>query len=90
MTREKDKLVQQSEAQRNPYLARPEDFTIMSAADAAQKVLSGHGQRGENMRQYNRLLEERKRDAGKSTPTRKDVDLPAHGEDALLPVTRRR
>ena len=86
---EKDQLIHQSEAQHNPYLAKPEDFTIMSAADAAQKVLPGHGQRGENMRQYNRLLEERKRDAGKSTPTRKDVDLPAHGEAASLPVTRR-
>jgi hypothetical protein len=56
MNKEKDQLFEQTEAQRNPYLARPEDFEIMSAADAARRSLPGHSQSGDNLCQYLSLV----------------------------------
>jgi hypothetical protein len=56
MNKEKDQLFEQTEAQRNPYLARPEDFEIMSAADAARRSLPGQGQSGDNLCQYLSLV----------------------------------
>jgi hypothetical protein len=51
---EQNKLFEQSEAQRNPRLARPEDFKVTPALPLA-------GQRGETKTELFRLLEESKR-----------------------------
>ncbi len=77
MSNDKDKLIEQSESQRSPRLARPEDFTITSASEAANQRLPGHGQCGDNLRQYNQLLKEREQVAGKSKPTGKGAPVAA-------------
>lgn len=56
MEKEKDQKIQPTENQFNPYLCRPEDWTVMRADEAAQKKTPGHGQRGDGLREYNRLL----------------------------------
>jgi len=88
MNTDKDTLFEQTEAQRNPYLARPEDFEVMSPVEAAQRSLPGHGQCGNNFHQYNQLLKEREHVAGKSKPTGKGAPVVTSTDDARDPHTR--
>lgn len=54
----KDVLIELTESQRDPYLARPEDFEVMRPDEAAQLETPGHGQHGENSKELTRLLRE--------------------------------
>jgi hypothetical protein len=53
MSKERNQLVHQTEQQANPFLARPEDFTVVE--DDAQPF---HSQCGDSKREYARLLAE--------------------------------
>jgi hypothetical protein len=61
-----DQLFEQSESQRDPGKARPEDFTISTENNAA---VPGNGQRGDTAKEFNQLLAIRASKAGKSKPT---------------------
>jgi hypothetical protein len=50
MQKEKNARVELSPAQSNPSLARPEDFVVV------EDDLPGHGQCGNNQREYRKLL----------------------------------
>jgi hypothetical protein len=58
MSNYKDKRIEQTPAQRNPYEARPQDFQV-GGIDVA-----GHGQHGQNEGEYKKLLQQA--DHGKS------------------------
>ena len=54
MKDEKDRLVEQSESQRNPFLARPEDFEV--GKPGANTGMPGHGQHGDTVAEERALL----------------------------------
>ncbi len=64
--REQNRVIQQTEKQRNPYLCRPEDFKVTSAADAARATVPHHGQHGRN--EQERALLFREQDADGKSP----------------------
>jgi hypothetical protein len=66
MQTEQDKLIIQTESQRDPGRARPEDFQVSVENNA---VVPGHGQRGDTAQEFTRLLAIRASKAGKSHPT---------------------
>ena len=61
--KEQDRLIQQTPSQGNPYLAKPEDFAITTAADGARLAVPGHGQCGDTSGEYGRLLAEADKDS---------------------------
>jgi hypothetical protein len=69
INREKDKLIRQTDNQKNPGHAKPEDFEVTSAADAAQMEVPSHGQHGKNKAEYTALLPK-----SKLIPERNDVN----------------
>jgi hypothetical protein len=56
--KEQNKLVEQSEGQRNSYILRGQDFTVTTASQAAKKSLEGGGQCGDSQTEYKQLLDE--------------------------------
>lgn len=74
--------------QQNPYLARPEDFDVMTPAEAATKKVPGHGQRGRNLREQNKLLREAFAKAGKAQWQGHGQELPTSVDDAGAPHTK--
>ena len=66
MTNEQDQVIELSPSQSNPGLADPADFTISS--DNSSDV-PGHGQRGNSVDEFIKLLAIRASKAGKSHPT---------------------
>jgi hypothetical protein len=72
MPKDKDHKIEPTENQCDPYLARPEQFQITRADEAATKRVPGHGQHGSNLREYKRLLKDPKRphhsDHGQTLP----------------------
>jgi hypothetical protein len=87
-TNRDEENIELSEAQQNPYLARPEDFVVGTGVDAAKRQLPGHGQCGDTLREYNHLLKQREQSAGKSKPVYKGVDLPTAPDEAGPPHTK--
>jgi hypothetical protein len=73
---DQDKKIEQSENQRDPYRARPEDFAVSEPDDIASLPVPFHGQCGDTTREYDRLLAVRASKAGKSKVTGQGVDLP--------------
>lgn len=57
MTNEKNKLFKQTDSQRSPGLARPEDFTVNSPD--TNKDYPFHGQRGDSKTECDALLKVR-------------------------------
>jgi hypothetical protein len=79
---EQDQIIQLTEGQQNPYLARPEHFTISEPDQIASLPVPFHGQCGDTAREYKQLLAIRASKAGKSGVTGKGVDLPTATDDA--------
>jgi hypothetical protein len=65
MNNERNKMIEPTEAQFSPGLARPEDFEV-STPDQIARTVPGHGQRGKDKKEYNRLLQEAFAEPGKS------------------------
>jgi hypothetical protein len=76
MKNDKDKLIEQSEAQQSPRLAKAEDFKIKTADEAANQSVPGHGQHGQSAREYNALLKHGARQPGKSRFSGQGAPLP--------------
>ena len=73
MNNEQDQVITQTEAQRNPYLCRPEDFEISTGDQIASKPRPFHGQNGDSRREYERLLAIRHaKNKGSDLPTEVD------------------
>ena len=67
--REQGKTIEQTENQRNPFLARPEDFEVLSAEEAAKPMETPfHGQCGDSESEYRRLSKETEGLTGEGTP----------------------
>jgi hypothetical protein len=79
---QQDQVIQLTDSQQNPYLARPEDFKISEPDDIASRSVPFHGQCGDTTREYNRLLAIRESKAGKSKVTGKGPELPTATDDA--------
>lgn len=56
--KEQNQLIQQTEQQRNPGLAKPEDWTVTTASEAAKRQLPGDGHCGKDEAEYYKLLEQ--------------------------------
>jgi hypothetical protein len=71
-----DKLIELTEAQQNPGLARAEDFEVIDGG--APMAEPFHGQHGDSRAEYKRLLAQRDQDGkskpGSARPDRPDVD----------------
>jgi hypothetical protein len=67
---QQDELIEQTEAQRNPGLADPSDFKV-STGNSAE--VPGHGQRGDSVTEFKKLLAVRASKAGKSKPTNRGL-----------------
>jgi len=78
---EQDKKIELTPNQQNPYAARPEDFEVASPNAPSAMEVPAHGQRGDNAREEDRLLAER-RATGKGAP------LPTFVDDAKKPHTK--
>jgi hypothetical protein len=63
---QQDEVIQLTPSQTNPGLADPADFKVSTENSAD---VPGHGQRGSNMQEFNKLLAIRASKAGKSAPT---------------------
>lgn len=50
-----------TQEQENPYLAKPEDFKVMTAAEAARMQTPGHRQNGDDRAELNKLLNDPRR-----------------------------
>jgi hypothetical protein len=74
MNNDKDKLLDLSESQLNPYLARPEDFIVTKANEAANQTVPGHGQHGDSAREYRHLLKQSARQPDKSKFTADEAE----------------
>jgi hypothetical protein len=83
MTIEQDQKIELTRQQTNPYLARPEDFTISEPDEIASRPTPFHGQCGDTQREYKRLLAIRH-------AKNKGVDLPLHTDDAGPPQIGKR
>src|SRR5260370_3164476 len=55
MKSEKNRLVEQSPAQSNPYLCDPNSFEVGRADEFADSYVPGHGQCGANEKEYEEL-----------------------------------
>ena len=71
-SRQQDELIEQTESQRDPGKARPEDFQVSIENNAA---VPGHVQRGDNAQEFNQLLAIRASKAGKSHSARLNCPL---------------
>jgi predicted alpha/beta-fold hydrolase len=79
--KQQDMLIEQTDNQRNPFLARPEDFEVLEPSDAAKPMARPfHGQTGDSKTEYNRLLQE-------APLTGKGAPLPTQTDDAGAPHT---
>jgi hypothetical protein len=67
--------IEQTAQQSNPYLARPEDFTISEPDEIDSRSTPFHGQCGDTQREYDRLLAIRH-------AQNKGVDLPTSTDGA--------
>lgn len=56
-----DEKIELTPEQQNPYLARPDQFQVTRADEAATKKVPGHGQLGNDMREYKKLLNDPRR-----------------------------
>lgn len=79
MQSEHNQLIQLSPTQQNPGAAKSTDFEVITADQAAELGVPGHGQHGSNKREYARLLREAQNTVGKSRlgstiPDRNDVN----------------
>lgn len=72
--KEQNRVIEQSEAQRNPYIARGNDFTVTTASEGLSKTLPATGQRGDSEKEYARLLEEGSQRTGKGQPKATEPD----------------
>ncbi len=76
MKNEPNQKIELTPKQQNPYLARPEDFSISTAAQASRRSMPGHGQNGESRRELSRLLNDPRRPPhsghGQELPQRKE------------------
>jgi hypothetical protein len=82
---EQDKKIDQTDNQRDPYRARPEDFPVSEPNEIAARTQPFHGQCGDSTREYNKLLAIRGSKAGKSHPTGRGADLPTSIDKASTP-----
>jgi hypothetical protein len=82
---QQDQVIQLTNAQQNPYLARPEDFPVSEPDEIANLPVPFHGQCGDSTREYDQLLAVRASKAGKSKPTGRGLDLPTATDDAGEP-----
>jgi hypothetical protein len=57
---QQDQKIELTENQQNPYLARPEDFTVTTPDQIARRSQPFHGQRGDSDREEATLLAKRK------------------------------
>ena len=57
---QQDQKIELTENQQNPYLARPEDFEVVTPDNIARRTQPFHGQRGDSNREEARLLAKRK------------------------------
>jgi hypothetical protein len=80
-----DEKFEQTENQRDPYRARPEDFTVNPPDKIASSSVPGNGQRGNTRAEFARLLAIRASKAGKSHPANKGLDLPTATDKAGPP-----
>jgi hypothetical protein len=78
MTNQQDEKIELTPAQQNPYLARPEDFEVVSPDAIANRTQPFHGQRGDSDREEAKLLAIRK-------AQNKGVELPTATDDAGEP-----
>jgi hypothetical protein len=85
MTNHNEEKIELSLNQQNPYLARPEDFTVMPAGEAAKRSLPGHGQHGDTQREYNAILNDPRRGYNKSEPTGRGATLATTTDEAGPP-----
>lgn len=85
---DRDTKIELTASQENPYLARPEDFEVMTPDIAATKVVPGHGQRGNNNREQNKLLREAFSKPGRSQWQGKGQELGTATDDAGAPHTK--
>jgi hypothetical protein len=85
MTNHDEEKIELSDNQQSPYQARPEDFTVMPASEAAKRSLPGHGQHGNTQREYAAILNDPRRGFNKSKPTGKGVTLPTPTDEAGPP-----
>ena len=73
--REQNKKISLSENQRNPYLAKPEDFEVLEAEDSAKPMkVPFHGQCGSSKAEYARLQKETQGMTGEGAPLNVEVD----------------
>jgi hypothetical protein len=57
---QQDQPIKLTKNQQNPYLARPEDFTVTTPDQIASRTQPFHGQRGDSNREEATLLAKRK------------------------------
>jgi len=82
MDNEKDQLFEQTQQQRNPYLARPEDFVVSKPSEIHDRDLPFDGHRGDSDREYRELLRQ-------GAPSlNKGIDLPTEVDRAGPPHTK--
>jgi len=73
MNTQKNKKIELSPEQANPYLARPEDFPVLSGENAVKELTAFHGQHGDSLQEKSKLLAERK-PVGEGSPIGADVN----------------
>jgi hypothetical protein len=83
MTSQQDQKIELTSQQSNPYLARPEDFEVVTPDAIASRTQPFHGQRGDSDGEEAKLLAIRK-------AKNKGVDLPTATDDAGKPHIGRR
>jgi len=83
--REQNKLIEQTEGQRNSYILRGQDFTVTTASEGLSKSLPATGQCGDSEREYARLLEEGSATANASELTGKGQPRATETDDAGKP-----
>lgn len=76
MTNSNDQKIDLTPSQQNPYLARPEDFEVTTAKEAANQARPGHGQTGDSNREYAKLLNNPRRAENRTKPMGKGLKLP--------------
>ncbi len=85
--KEQNKVIEQTEAQRNPYIVRGQDFTVTPANEFSSSYVPGHAQCGYTEAEYKRLLEESSATANASPITGKGQSRATETDDSGSPHT---
>jgi len=84
---EKDQLVEQSPAQRNPYLCDPNSFEVGRADEFADSYVPGHGQCGRDEKEYGELLKQANAPTVNKSPFGEKRSRATEASDAGKPKT---